>query len=87
MLKRKHENEFRLSQKYNTLYNIQMLLSNLQDAGTNLIVKDTYKKALDSLSELNKKLSVEEIDDIMADIEEVTSQSFHNITFIIYDFF
>lgn len=70
-MKRKHENESRIAQKYNTLYNIQSLLSNLQDANTNLIVKDTYKKALDTLSELNKKLSVEEIDDIMADIEEV----------------
>lgn len=58
-------------QKYNSLQNIQHLLCSLEDAQMNIKIKDSYKKALDTLKDVNTSLTFDEIDEIIANIEEV----------------
>ncbi|KAF5276059.1 hypothetical protein FQA39_LY00855 [Lamprigera yunnana] len=79
-LKKKHEIDKRVSQKANTLHNIQILLHKLEDTDTNTQVLDTYREALSTLkrnfkehglSEESVSQTVTELGDILDTHEEI----------------
>lgn len=72
-LRKKHEVDKRVSQKANTLHNVQLLLHKLEETDTNAQVLDSYKLALETLKKNFKEngLSEDSVSDTVLELGEI----------------
>ncbi|KAF5299495.1 hypothetical protein FQR65_LT01077 [Abscondita terminalis] len=72
-LRKKHETDKRVSQKANTLHNVQVLLHKLEDTSTSSEVLDSYKLALSTLKKNFKDngISEDSVSDTVFELGEI----------------